>query len=255
MLGEETEPKECCICGDVGFREDLVQCKTCGFRTQHTYCSSLYPNLDFNHWACEWCLYEDHQSSMTRACKSGSTGTRHHSSDSRNSVFEFLVEIAEASPQQTVGGRTVEKGPINCSCKRGNRVYCGHGDIKQDNGDRYFNDETGPKDTPMVDEPETDRHCADLHKQAQSGFKRHQISKKQRCNNPSSKKLKRIGRWGDVGRNKLRDCSMPRTSGRRYKLLADVIFYAIQGMLRDVVRRFRWFDERSLTKTKPWFQF
>ncbi|XP_028771816.1 uncharacterized protein LOC114729040 [Neltuma alba] len=51
-----TKPKpECCMCGDCGFYEELFQCKVCQFRSQHRYCSNLYPKVDAN-GTCNWCL-------------------------------------------------------------------------------------------------------------------------------------------------------------------------------------------------------
>ncbi|XP_057845763.2 uncharacterized protein LOC131055184 [Cryptomeria japonica] len=48
---------ECSMCGDVGLKEHLIKCTSCLFRFQHTYCSSLYPNIDLERFSCEWCNY------------------------------------------------------------------------------------------------------------------------------------------------------------------------------------------------------
>eukprot|EP01018_Ginkgo_biloba_P005715 Gb_21250 [translate_table: standard] len=47
--------KECCMCGDSGFSHELFQCMTCLYRSQHTYCSILYPKAD-TYQICDWCL-------------------------------------------------------------------------------------------------------------------------------------------------------------------------------------------------------
>ncbi|PON63443.1 hypothetical protein PanWU01x14_131070 [Parasponia andersonii] len=47
---------ECCMCGDYGFSCELFQCKVCQFRSQHRYCSNLYPNIPESYRTCNWCL-------------------------------------------------------------------------------------------------------------------------------------------------------------------------------------------------------
>ncbi|XP_019057957.1 PREDICTED: uncharacterized protein LOC104806779 isoform X2 [Tarenaya hassleriana] len=46
---------ECCMCGDSGLSHELLFCKTCRFRSQHRYCSNMYPNSD-SYDTCNWCL-------------------------------------------------------------------------------------------------------------------------------------------------------------------------------------------------------
>ncbi|XP_054798673.1 uncharacterized protein LOC129303408 [Prosopis cineraria] len=48
---------ECCMCGDPGFSDQLFQCKFCHFRSQHRYCSSLFPKARF-YATCNWCLIQ-----------------------------------------------------------------------------------------------------------------------------------------------------------------------------------------------------
>lgn len=53
---KETQPGlECCMCGDYGFSYELFQCKVCQFRSQHRYCSNLYPKAE-SYKICNWCL-------------------------------------------------------------------------------------------------------------------------------------------------------------------------------------------------------
>ncbi|KAI9097937.1 hypothetical protein K1719_025708 [Acacia pycnantha] len=54
-MTSKPKPDECCMCGDCGFSEELFQCKVCQFRSQHRYCSNLYPKVDAN-GTCNWCL-------------------------------------------------------------------------------------------------------------------------------------------------------------------------------------------------------
>ncbi|CAL5189477.1 unnamed protein product [Lathyrus oleraceus] len=49
---------ECCMCGDLGFSDQLFLCKICQFRSQHRYCSNLYPRTDFS-GTCNWCLSQE----------------------------------------------------------------------------------------------------------------------------------------------------------------------------------------------------
>ncbi|KAL0368567.1 UNVERIFIED_CONTAM: hypothetical protein Scaly_1075600 [Sesamum calycinum] len=46
---------ECCMCGDYGLSSHLFICKLCRFRSQHKYCSNLYPEAESYH-ICNWCL-------------------------------------------------------------------------------------------------------------------------------------------------------------------------------------------------------
>ncbi|XP_031124415.1 uncharacterized protein LOC116027125 [Ipomoea triloba] len=46
---------ECCMCGDHGLSLELFRCKLCQFRSQHRYCSNLYPKAE-SYGVCNWCL-------------------------------------------------------------------------------------------------------------------------------------------------------------------------------------------------------
>ncbi|KAF8404681.1 hypothetical protein HHK36_009569 [Tetracentron sinense] len=46
---------ECCMCGDYGLSYELFRCKVCQFRSQHRYCSDLYPKAE-SYRVCNWCL-------------------------------------------------------------------------------------------------------------------------------------------------------------------------------------------------------
>ncbi|CAL5385826.1 unnamed protein product [Camellia sinensis] len=46
---------ECCMCGDYGLSYELFKCKVCQSRSQHRYCSNLYPKAE-SYRVCNWCL-------------------------------------------------------------------------------------------------------------------------------------------------------------------------------------------------------
>lgn len=46
------------MCGDHGLTDELFQCRICQFRSQHRYCSNLYPKAE-TYRVCNWCLGQD----------------------------------------------------------------------------------------------------------------------------------------------------------------------------------------------------
>ncbi|KAM0950895.1 putative Zinc finger, FYVE/PHD-type [Dioscorea sansibarensis] len=61
--GEKARPSSpalvvCCMCGDQGMPQELFRCKTCLIRSQHKYCSNLYPKTE-TYKTCNWCLREE----------------------------------------------------------------------------------------------------------------------------------------------------------------------------------------------------
>ncbi|XP_047342087.1 uncharacterized protein LOC124945661 [Impatiens glandulifera] len=48
----------CCMCGDYGLSSELVNCQTCQFRSQHSYCSNVYPKAE-SYRICNWCLVQE----------------------------------------------------------------------------------------------------------------------------------------------------------------------------------------------------
>ncbi|XP_020578899.1 uncharacterized protein LOC110023703 isoform X2 [Phalaenopsis equestris] len=54
-------PAVCCMCGDQGLCSELFRCRVCLFRSQHRYCSNLYPKAH-SYQACNWCLREEMRS-------------------------------------------------------------------------------------------------------------------------------------------------------------------------------------------------
>ncbi|KAF9622992.1 hypothetical protein IFM89_035707 [Coptis chinensis] len=49
---------ECCMCGDYGLSQELFRCRICLSRSQHRYCSNLYPKAE-TYEVCNWCLNKD----------------------------------------------------------------------------------------------------------------------------------------------------------------------------------------------------
>ncbi|KAF3445992.1 hypothetical protein FNV43_RR11170 [Rhamnella rubrinervis] len=72
---------ECCMCGDYGFSYELFQCKLCHFRSQHRYCSNLYPNAE-SYRICNWCL------SQKEDTKEKSQNSSNSSSSCKNEALE-----------------------------------------------------------------------------------------------------------------------------------------------------------------------
>ncbi|KAL4312306.1 hypothetical protein GQ457_01G027440 [Hibiscus cannabinus] len=61
---------QCCMCGDSGITRELFRCKLCHFRSQHRYCSNLYPKSE-SYKVCNWCLNQKEDSKDSSAsCKS-----------------------------------------------------------------------------------------------------------------------------------------------------------------------------------------
>ncbi|XP_042028240.1 uncharacterized protein LOC121775258 isoform X1 [Salvia splendens] len=53
--GATSSSIECCMCGDHGVSSELFLCSACGFRSQHKYCSNLYPGAE-SYDICNWCI-------------------------------------------------------------------------------------------------------------------------------------------------------------------------------------------------------
>ncbi|KAL3504843.1 hypothetical protein ACH5RR_034684 [Cinchona calisaya] len=58
--------QECCMCGDFGLSSELFRCKICQFRSQHRYCSNIYPKAE-SYRACNWCLNNEKEDSAEKA--------------------------------------------------------------------------------------------------------------------------------------------------------------------------------------------
>ncbi|KAG2698815.1 hypothetical protein I3843_07G165900 [Carya illinoinensis] len=76
---------ECCMCGDYGFSYELFQCKVCEFRSQHRYCSNLYPKAE-SYRICNWCLSqkEDAKEKSQNSSNSSSSNKNQGEDDSKS---------------------------------------------------------------------------------------------------------------------------------------------------------------------------
>ncbi|XP_062097330.1 uncharacterized protein LOC133803341 [Humulus lupulus] len=69
------QQQECCMCGDYGFSYELFQCKVCQFRSQHRYCSNLYPNMPDSCRTCNWCLMTQNEDKTQHSSNSNSSSS------------------------------------------------------------------------------------------------------------------------------------------------------------------------------------
>nr|CAD1826283.1 unnamed protein product [Ananas comosus var. bracteatus] len=102
----------CCMCGDHGLPRELFKCKICLVRSQHKYCSNLYPRAT-TYRACNWCLREEH------AVRPHAGDHDHHkiisvsSSDDNNAALQrssFVSELDKPIKKQ----RAPEKAARSC---------------------------------------------------------------------------------------------------------------------------------------------
>ncbi|MED6224159.1 hypothetical protein PIB30_081159 [Stylosanthes scabra] len=77
---------ECCMCGDLGFSDQLIHCKVCQFRSQHRYCSNLYPK-DEACETCNWCLSqqkEESNNAKEKSPNSSNSSSSHHKNNNND---------------------------------------------------------------------------------------------------------------------------------------------------------------------------
>lgn len=94
-----TSNYECCMCGDLGLSHELFRCKVCHFRSQHRYCSNLYPKAE-SYRVCNWCLIQkdddDHETLATTT-----TTSYNNSSNSNSSSPETRTKTTPSSAPAT----------------------------------------------------------------------------------------------------------------------------------------------------------
>eukprot|EP00252_Welwitschia_mirabilis_P020225 TRINITY_DN4910_c0_g1_i1.p1 TRINITY_DN4910_c0_g1~~TRINITY_DN4910_c0_g1_i1.p1 ORF type:complete len:250 (+),score=29.34 TRINITY_DN4910_c0_g1_i1:194-943(+) len=207
--------KECTMCGDVGFVNDLVLCKRCGYRFQHTYCSRLYPNLDMEGWACDWCLYEEEKlgASKTKLARRKASG----GIESKRKAFEFLLQIAQADP----GNTNFDAAPPLKRQRQEPHARASYSVNKNGNPNGSSQKQVLKEET-IEEEPSTGKGTGNCTDESRPKPLVLQVSKKQRCGGERNKALG--DSWRNVAKNKL-FCNSTSTKviGRRYKLLADVL--------------------------------
>lgn len=239
LRGGQKVEKECTMCGDVGFEDDLLLCKRCGYRFQHTYCSKLYPDLDMESWACEWCLYEDEKNGGGAKGKLGKRKVL-NLTESRSKAFEFLLQIAQACPseresysdrrQKANGEISVKRQRENGDDRRVNGIAnkkengfkCSNGNsnarVEQKQVVRCGKEENPLKLGQLGEHWNPNGNCKEENGLKSGG---QQVPKKQRCSHATDKN-KALDRWRNIAKNKLH-CNASKAIGRRYKLLADVL--------------------------------
>jgi hypothetical protein len=105
---EQQQNTECCMCGDLGFSDQLFQCKICQFRSQHRYCSNLYPKKEF-FGTCNWCLSPENSpnSSNSSSCYKKNMSTE---DEGKNKKIKHCIQkkgIIKGSGGGGVGGGRV----------------------------------------------------------------------------------------------------------------------------------------------------
>ncbi|KAJ4828566.1 hypothetical protein Tsubulata_029451 [Turnera subulata] len=84
ILSSHSHPiPECSMCGDCGLSSELFQCKVCQFRSQHRYCSNLYPRQDC-YQVCNWCLSHDTKEKSQNSSNSSSSNKNYREDDCKN---------------------------------------------------------------------------------------------------------------------------------------------------------------------------
>ncbi|GMI89635.1 hypothetical protein like AT3G60520 [Hibiscus trionum] len=83
---------QCCMCGDSGITRELFRCKLCHFRSQHRYCSNLYPKSE-SYKVCNWCLNQKEDSlNSSASCKSGNTKNSKLQKPVKNGIKKSMSE-------------------------------------------------------------------------------------------------------------------------------------------------------------------
>ncbi|KAK8692393.1 hypothetical protein V6N13_075853 [Hibiscus sabdariffa] len=95
IMSQQSRLVQCCMCGDSGITRELLQCKACHFRSQHRYCSNLYPKAE-SYEVCNWCLTQktdskplNSSSSSPTSCKAEDDGNNKRKGDYNNGGSGF----------------------------------------------------------------------------------------------------------------------------------------------------------------------
>ncbi|XP_039038703.1 uncharacterized protein LOC120176328 [Hibiscus syriacus] len=79
IISQQSSLVQCCMCGDSGLTHELLLCKVCHFRSQHRYCSNLYPKAE-SYEVCNWCLNQK-MNSKSQNSSTSSPSCKHNSED------------------------------------------------------------------------------------------------------------------------------------------------------------------------------
>ncbi|XWS23956.1 hypothetical protein CRYUN_Cryun28dG0060200 [Craigia yunnanensis] len=84
-ISQQSSLLKCCMCGDSGLTQELFLCKVCQFRSQHRYCSNLFPKAK-SYRICNWCLNqkEDSKEKSQNSSNSSASCKDNSEDDSKN---------------------------------------------------------------------------------------------------------------------------------------------------------------------------
>ncbi|XP_060199007.1 uncharacterized protein LOC132627599 [Lycium barbarum] len=105
---------ECCMCGDYGLSSELFKCKICQFRSQHRYCSNLYPKAE-SYRICNWCLTPKEVSGeKTQNSSNSSSSCRNTTSDNIQDGPKLKKKLIIRNENNRIGS-TSPKGKLKGS--------------------------------------------------------------------------------------------------------------------------------------------
>ncbi|XP_021743633.1 homeobox protein 10-like [Chenopodium quinoa] len=111
----KTHNYECCMCGDHGLSYELFRCKVCHFRSQHRYCSNLYPKAE-SYRVCNWCLIQknnnDHQQDTltptTTTTTSNSPSSQDHHHQLAKTPNKRFINNHVGGPRTGIGAKSLQ---------------------------------------------------------------------------------------------------------------------------------------------------
>ncbi|KAJ8551151.1 hypothetical protein K7X08_000521 [Anisodus acutangulus] len=104
---------ECCMCGDYGLSSELFKCKICQFRSQHRYCSNLYPKAE-SYRICNWCLSpKEISGEKTQNSSNSSSSGRNITSDNIQDGLKLKKKLIIRNENNIIG--TSPKGKLQGS--------------------------------------------------------------------------------------------------------------------------------------------
>ncbi|CAK9163598.1 unnamed protein product [Ilex paraguariensis] len=98
---------ECCMCGDYGLSNELFRCKACQFRSQHRYCSNLYPRAE-SYRVCNWCLSQKEYETAEKTHNSCNSS----SSSYKNREDDMIKTKKKNSSSNNHGNLNIKKGSL-----------------------------------------------------------------------------------------------------------------------------------------------
>ncbi|GMI90993.1 hypothetical protein HRI_002768600 [Hibiscus trionum] len=121
-ISQQSSLTQCCMCGDSGLTHQLLQCKVCHFRSQHRYCSNLYPKAE-SYEVCNWCLSQkldsksQNSSTSSPSCKENSNN-RKGGCNNQGAGFKGVLRNKNLEQQFVNRPKSPEKRPPCTARKR-----------------------------------------------------------------------------------------------------------------------------------------